>query len=194
MGFLDSILGRSKPVQANLDALFALPSAAITLQTEANLVPSGQAGVCFKPVMESTFDSMQAEITKVLEMLKDQHQLDVAQQDDQLGYHWMVITEPDLEGLVSNIHVVNSSLQEAGFGPQLLCSMFGFRSAPEAARSQHAFLVYLFKRGTFYPFVPLAGEKRDNTLEIHLKGLLSKDLKVEEDVTRWFPVWGAPVS
>jgi len=194
LGFLDSILGRSKPVQANLDALFALPSAAITLETEAGLVPSGQAGVCFKPVMESTFESMQAEVSKVLEMLRDQHQIEIAETDDKLGYHWMVITEPDVEGLVSNIHVVNSGLQEAGFGPQLLCSLFGFRSAPDRPHQQHAYLIYLFKRGTFYPFVPLAGEKRDNELEIHLKGVLSKDLKVEQDMTRWFPVWGAPVS
>ena len=33
--------GRTKPVGANLDALFALPSAAVTLETAAGLVPSG---------------------------------------------------------------------------------------------------------------------------------------------------------
>ena len=32
MGLLDTILGRSKPVAANLDDLFAIPSAAVTLQ------------------------------------------------------------------------------------------------------------------------------------------------------------------
>ena len=32
MGFLDSLLGRTKPVQPKLDDLFGLPSAAITLQ------------------------------------------------------------------------------------------------------------------------------------------------------------------
>ena len=47
MGLFDTILGRSKPVRANLDALFALPSAAVTLQTSAGLVSSGAAGVCW---------------------------------------------------------------------------------------------------------------------------------------------------
>ncbi len=33
MGFWDVITGRSRPKQANLDSLFLVPSAAITLQT-----------------------------------------------------------------------------------------------------------------------------------------------------------------
>ncbi|MDX6255798.1 MAG: hypothetical protein QOJ11_2132, partial [Frankiales bacterium] len=32
-------------------------------------------------------------------------------------------------------------------------------------------LVYLYKRGTFYPFAPLPGEKRDNALELQLRGV-----------------------
>ena len=35
MGILDSLLGRTKPVQPNLDALFAVPNAAITLEVGA---------------------------------------------------------------------------------------------------------------------------------------------------------------
>jgi len=31
MGFLDTLFGRTKPVQPKLDDLFALPSAALTL-------------------------------------------------------------------------------------------------------------------------------------------------------------------
>jgi hypothetical protein len=49
VGFLDTLLGRTKPVKANLDALFALPTAALTLQSAGGLVSSGHAGVCWKP-------------------------------------------------------------------------------------------------------------------------------------------------
>ena len=45
MGWLDTLLGRSKPVQPNLDALFALPSAAVTLQAATGLVPTGSGSV-----------------------------------------------------------------------------------------------------------------------------------------------------
>ena len=72
----------------------------------------------------------------------------------------------------------------------VLCTLVYFRDAEERRLA----LVYLYKRGTFYPFAPMGGEKRDNELELHLKGILEKDLKVEQDLTRWFPVWGVPVS
>lgn len=192
--FFDAILGRSKPVPPQLDALFALPSAAITLQTEAGLVPTGQAGVCFKPVAEASFDQVQGDVSQLLKMVQDTQGIKLTEVDDKLGYHWVVITEPDIGELVTNVHAVNSGLQDAGFGPQLLCSVFGFTSAPDAPPKPNLSLVYLFKRGAFYPFVPLEGEKRDNVTELHLKGILEKDLKVEPDLTRWFPVWGAPVS
>jgi hypothetical protein len=55
-------------------------------------------------------------------------------------------------------------------------------------------LVYLYKRGTFYPFAPLAGEaqRRDNALELQVKAALADDLRIEQDLSRWFPIWGAP--
>jgi hypothetical protein len=53
-------------------------------------------------------------------------------------------------------------------------------------------LVYLFKRGTFYPFAPLGGERRDTALELRVKSLLAGELRMEDDLGRWFPVWGAP--
>jgi hypothetical protein len=83
---------------------------------------------------------------------------------------------------------VNSSLENAGFGPQLLCTIIAFR---DSARRPLG-LVYLYKRGTFYPFAPKSGENRDNPLELQMRGTLADDLKIEPDLERWFPVWGAP--
>jgi hypothetical protein len=53
-------------------------------------------------------------------------------------------------------------------------------------------LVYLYKRGTFYPFAPLSGERRDNALELQIRGTVGDDLKIEPDLGRWMPIWGAP--
>jgi hypothetical protein len=192
--FFDAILGRSKPVPAKLDALFALPGAAITLQIEAGLIPSGQAGVCFKPVADASFSQVQGDISQLLTMLKEQQEIKLEEFDDKLGYHWVVITEPDIGELVTNVHAVNAGLEDAGYGPQLLCSVFGFKPAPDNPKPRQAYVVYLFKRGAFYPFIPSGEEKRDNVAELHLKGILQKDLKVEEDLQRWFPIWGVPVS
>src|SRR5580704_9876148 len=68
MGLFDTLLGRTKPAKANLDALFALPSAAITLQVSSGLVSTGKAGVCFKPPAGQNFADMQSELEKLLEL------------------------------------------------------------------------------------------------------------------------------
>ena len=51
----DVLLGRTKPAQANLDDLFGLVAAQITLQASEALVSTGQAGVCYKPVAGRSF-------------------------------------------------------------------------------------------------------------------------------------------
>jgi hypothetical protein len=93
--------------------------------------------------------------------------------------------------LVTTVHMVNSTLAERGYGNQLLASVFAFRGESGGV----SYLVYLFKRGTFYPFVPEpgGGEKRDNQRELQLQGALQGEVPLEADLTRWFPIWGAPV-
>jgi hypothetical protein len=50
VGFLDTLLGRTKPVAPNLDVLFQLPSAAVTLEAATGFKPTGSGSVCFRPV------------------------------------------------------------------------------------------------------------------------------------------------
>ena len=47
-GFWGAITGRSRPKQANLDSLFLVPSAAVTLETSAGLRPTGVGSVCYR--------------------------------------------------------------------------------------------------------------------------------------------------
>ena len=55
-------------------------------------------------------------------------------------------------------------------------------------------MVYLFKQGTFYPFVPAANgtQTRDNMVELRIRDELRSDLSIEPELSRWFAVWGAP--
>ena len=125
MGLFDTILGRSKPVRANLDALFALPTAALTLQSAGGLVTSGHAGVCWKPPPGQAAADAQKEIA---ELVGDGFSHAV----DSFDYGWLLLDDPDLEELVTKIHMANSTLQDNGWGPQLLCSVFGFVPGPDA--------------------------------------------------------------
>ncbi len=233
MGLFDTLLGRTKPVRANLDALFALPSAAVTLQVTSGLVSTGKAGVCFKPPAGQPFTDMQTELEKLLELgdvtnpppagatapstsapgtaPPPASTLTVRHVGDRFGYRWILVEGGDLEDLVTRVHMVHSSLEDAGWSPQLLCSVFGFAPDPAAtadasagtdadsgagagAVTQPIFLVYLAKQGTFYPFAPKGNEQRDTELELRLRGVLGTDLPVEPDLSRWFPIWDLPVA
>ncbi|WP_256637996.1 PspA-associated protein PspAB [Streptomyces murinus] len=192
MGLLDILLGRTKPVAPDLDQLFALPSAAITLQAAMGFTPTGRGAVCFATVEGAAFEQTHREVQELLDADAERAGSPVELHQDDYGYSWLVSRRsPDqLPQLVNDLHAVNSSLELNGFGPQLLCSLAGF--ADDAGRALA--LVYLYKRGTFYPFAPLAGggERRDNALELQVRSLLADDLRIEQDLSRWFPVWGAP--
>ncbi|MEU2676105.1 hypothetical protein ABZ638_04350 [Streptomyces sp. NPDC007107] len=194
MGLLDSILGRSKPVRPDLDQLFAVPSAALTLQAGTGFTPTGLGSVCFAGVEGGTFARIQQDVRELLDADTVRGGIPVEFSRDSYGYTWLLARqEPGDDGsaaLVNDLHAVNTLLQDGGFGPHLLCSMIGFRD-PEG---RSLALVYLYKRGTFYPFAPApgGGEKRDNQLELQVRAVLGDDLRVEEDLSRWFPVWGAP--
>ncbi|MEU4088081.1 PspA-associated protein PspAB [Streptomyces aureus] len=192
MGFLDILLGRSKPAVPDLDQLFGLPSAAVTLQAAAGFTPTGTGAVCFASAEGGAFAQAHQEAQALLDADTERTGPPVERTRDEYGYSWLVSRRApdDLPTLVSDLHAVNSSLEGSGFGPQLLCSVVGF----EDAGGRRLGLVYLYKRGTFYPFAPLPGEgeRRDNALELQIKAVLTDDLRVETDLARWFPIWGAP--
>lgn len=211
MSFLDAILGRSKPKRPDLDQLFAVPSAAITLQAGASFEPTGVGAVCFASVEGGAFAQLQRDVRALLDADTERGGIPVEFSQDSYGYTWLTARHPpeDMAALVNDLHAVNTLLVEGGFGPQLLCSIADFketgetreagetgdaREAGESGRARSLALIYLYKRGTFYPFAPVpgGGEKRDNGLELQVRGLLSNDLTIEQDLSRWFPVWGAP--
>lgn len=191
MKFLDSILGRTKPKAANLDALFAVPGAAITLEASMGLTSAEAAAVCFKPASGYDFTATGNEINELLELSKKDTGSEISQSKDSYGYHWVVVRDPDVSDLVNTVHMVNASLAERGYENQLLASVFAFRDEGGSV----SYLVYLFKRGTFYPFVPApgGGEKRDNQKELQIQAALKGEVPLEADLTRWFPIWGAPI-
>ncbi|MER8069241.1 MULTISPECIES: hypothetical protein [unclassified Streptomyces] len=192
MGLLDAILGRSKPVSPDLDQLFALPSAALTLQAGAGYTPTGLGSVCFAGVEGGGFARIRQDVRELLDADTGQDSRPVEFSQDSYGYTWLLARRApdDTATLVNDLHAVNTLLQDGGFGPQLLCSLLSFRDTEQRPLA----LVYLYKRGSFYPFAPLPGsaEKRDNQRELQVRAVLGNDLRIEPDLARWFPVWGAP--
>ncbi|MCW2815353.1 MAG: hypothetical protein JWN84_2808 [Nocardioides sp.] len=195
MGFLDSILGRTKPKQADLDALFQVPSAAITLQASLGLVPTGDGSVCYRAAAGPAFADAQTGVLDLLRAATDAP--DVRVTTDGFGFTWLEVDRPpydaqagDLGALCTDLHAVNTTLEAAGFGPALLCSLVPFADSS----GRRVGLVYLYKQGTFYPFAPAAdgGQRREDLLEIQVRDTLSRELPVEQDPARWLAIWGAP--
>ena len=196
MGLFDSILGRSKPARPDLDQLFGLPSAGVTLEAALGVRSTGTGSVAFRAPEGRAFADVQADVQALLDAGQGPK---VEITVDSYGYTWLVCRTdpPDLSSLVTDVHAVNSTLQDSGFGPTLLCSLASFTDGTRTFG-----LVYLYNRGTFYPFVPAVGtgttlhgntaQQRDNLYELQLRDLLADDLKLEPDLTRWFAVWGAP--
>ncbi len=191
MGLRDSLFGRTRQVAPQLDNIFALPTAALTLQSELDLVTSGQAGLCFKAGSGESTITTDADIEELLNFdeVKDSFSLTT----DDLGFKWLVVNDPTVDGLVTKIHAANTSMVEHGLGPRLLCAVFGF--VPMTPPGEGAVrLVYLLKQGTFYPFAPTGANQRNNELELRVRSFLSTDLVMEKDLSRWMALWNLPVK
>ena len=188
MGLRDVLFGRKKLSEPHDDRLFALTTAAVTLQTELGLVTSGAAAVAFKPQSSGEFRSAFDDIDKLIDAVAQQCGSQVERKSDEFGFDWIVIHDPDLEDLVATAHTLASELTAQGFGAQLLAATFAFKGGEHPV-----YWIYGFKRGAYWPFVPLGDQKRDNATELELKAKLEKELPVEQDLTRWFALFDAPV-
>jgi hypothetical protein len=191
VGLWETITGRSRPKPADLDALFLVPSAAITLQTAAGLTPTGDGSVCYRAATGAAFHQTQDD---VLALLRGSADAPVVQTgSDEFGFSWLQVHRaPDdpehVAGLCTDLHAVNTTLEAAGFGPGLLCSLVPFAD-PTGRRVG---LVYLYKKGTFYPFAPTGPQRRDHLLELQVRDALEGELPIEPEPSAWLALWGAP--
>ena len=188
MGFWDVVAGRSRAKPANLDSLFLVPSAAITLQTAAGLTPTGEGAVCYRAATGAAFQQTQADVVTLLNA--DPDAPDVLVSHDEFGFTWLVAhrAPEDTSGLCTDLHAVNTALEAQGFGPGLLCSLVPFADAS----GRRVGLVYLYKQGTFYPFAPNGPQSRETLLELQVRDHLAAELPMEKDLARWMALWGAP--
>jgi hypothetical protein len=190
VGLGDVLFGRKKLKGANLDKLFALSTAAIALETETSLKPAGAAAVVFKPLSAGDFMRAESELDELLGVASQQSGSQVRRRSDSFGYEWLVIRDRDFEDLVTTTHLISSELSDRGFGGQLLAAMFAFRD-----RDRPAYLIYGYKTGTFWPFVPSGtDQERDNAEELRLKNVLDGELPMEPDLTRWLGLFDAPLA
>ncbi|HEX7738554.1 MAG TPA: hypothetical protein VF426_02770 [Marmoricola sp.] len=188
MGFFDVLRGRSSAPKPNLDNLFAVPGAAISLQSAMSATATGVGSVCYRAASGAAMADTQADATAIIE---SDGVGKVERTVDGFGFTWSVVRgDPtDVSGLVTDLHALNTDLETQGFAGSLLCSVVGFHSSD----GQPFGLVYLYKQGTFYPFAQQGTAKtRDALLERQVRDAVAGDVPIEADTSRWLPLWDCP--
>jgi hypothetical protein len=189
MGLTDVLFGRKKLPKAIQEKLFAISTARITMESELGLKPVGVAAVIFKPLSAAEFVQAENELQELLDTVARDSHSKVERRGDEFGFEWLIVHDNDFEDLVATVHLVASELVAHGFGEQLLAAVFKFRSG-----EQPVYLIYGFKRGAFWPFIPKGEAKeRDNAEELELKAKLEKELPIEQDLSRWLALFDAPI-
>lgn len=190
MGFkeaLSAVLGTTRLPAAKLDTLFAISAASITMQTQFGLKPSSAAGICFKPIESSRYDATRVEIEELLQFSARETASTFRIVTDEYRFTWVVLEDPDFEDLITGVHLVSQTMIEKGLGAYLLCAIFRFE------KEKPVYWIYNFKQGKYYPFIPTADKTRDSALEFRIRSLLDREIPIEKDVGKWYPLWGIPL-
>jgi len=188
LGLTDVLFGRKKLKGPKEDRLFALTTACVTLQTELGLKPAGGAAITFKPLSSGDFARVDNDVEALIKAAARSSGAEVERKSDSYGFEWLIVRDPDIEDQVTSVHAVASELTAQGFGDRLLAAAFRFDGGEHPV-----YWIYGFKLGSFWPFVPLEGEKRDNATELELKAKLEGELPIEQDLTRWLALFDAPI-
>jgi hypothetical protein len=190
VGFLDVLTGRRKLAQPAPDRLFAISTAYVTMQTSLGMSSRGRAAIVFQPLATADFESIIRDMEEVVRATAKDSGTTVDTSDDTYGYRWLVLRGKDFDDLVVGINAVGSALETGGYGDRVLCAVFAF----EDPKRQRVYFIYNYKRGSFYPFVPAGGEQqRDTERELVLKAQMGGELPIEQELERWFPLWGIPI-
>jgi hypothetical protein len=191
MGLFDVLRGKraiKKP--APTDRVFAMTTAQVTLEMQLGLKSNGKAAIVFQPLATADFEQIVKDMEEVVRSSGEETGTTIETRDDEFGYRWMVLADPDFEDLVVGLNAVSTALEAGGYGDRILCGVFAFRDES----SKPVYWIYNYKRGAFYPFVPAGGgQQRDNERELRLKAQIGNELPVEAELERWFPLWGIPI-
>ena len=189
MGFLDVVLGKRKLAGPAPDRLFAISTAYVKFETELGITSRGSAAIVFQPLSSADFQSIVTEMEQVVRGTSSDSGITVDTSDDSYGFRWLVLHGKDFDDLVVGINAVSGSLEVGGYGDRVLCAVFAF----EDQQRRPLYWIYNYKRGSFYPFVLAGAQQRDNERELVLKAQVGAELPVEQELERWFPLWGIPI-
>lgn len=191
MGFLDAFLGKRKvAAPAAADRLFALTTAYVDLEAAQGVKTRGAAGIVFQQLATADFTQIVKETEELVHGAGAETGTTITTEDDKYGYKWVVVRDDDVDDLVVAVNTVADNLAMGGYADRILAAVFAFSDM----QGRPLYLIYNYKRGNWYPFAPADSEQqRDSEREFQLKAQIGQGLPFEEDLARWFPLWGIPI-
>jgi len=190
MGLFDILRGKRELKQPAADRLFAMSTAYVKFELELEIKTTGKAAIVFQPLATADFEGIVRDMEEVVKGTGEDTGTVVSSTDDEFGYRWMILSDDDMEDLVVGVNAVSTAIQAGGYGDRVLCAVFAFRDN----RDRPVYVIYNYKRGGFYPFVPAPGaQQQDQERALRLKAQIGADLPIEPELERWFPLWGIPI-
>jgi hypothetical protein len=148
----------------------------------------GKAGICFNPMDSSYFNELESEIKGLLSIGEKSAGTRYRVLDDDYGFRWIILQDDEFEDLVTAAFLTAQSFTDHGFAGRLMAADFPFTYEQDRIH-----WIFNYKRGTFYPFVPILGrQQRNNALELSLSAKIKEELPIESKLERWYGIWGAP--
>jgi len=190
MGLFDVIRGKRKIKASAEDRLFALTTAYVSSIDDLNIKSKGSAALVLQPLDTPHFNQVLKEAESISAATANESGTSVESQTDSYNYHWLIFKDQDIDDLVVSINAAAGTVEGEGYGDRTLCALFPFTNALR----ESIYLIYNYKRGSFYPFVPSKGsQSRDTEQELRLKSQLSRELPIEPELEYWLPLWDTPL-
>jgi hypothetical protein len=182
-----SIFGTATEYEAKQPAdpndLIALSRVSLQLETELGYEPVNTGGIAFSDVDSVEFEERLQEVKGVIHKDDMTEDADLMTKDTH-GTQWIIVEDGNPESLASNLQYGTSAMESVDYSSRLLAVVVPFEKDGNTA-----YLIYSFKRGKFYPFVPKSLKTRDDAEEEKIAGLLREEIDVEENRSYWYPFW-----
>jgi PspA associated protein B len=175
------------------DIIFSLSGGHITLETRLGLRSTGRCGISFKSTSGMQFNDLTNEIKAFLDHSLTEFNISYETLTDSFGYFWIIIKAKVMEDELAALTAVRDTVEDAGYLPLLLASVFQFQVKDSESPGVNAYLIYNHKRKNFYPFVPMSRQERNSEYELKMMAILSKEVPFENNMSLWYPLWNIPV-
>src|SRR5437764_13875423 len=111
MGFLDAMLGKRKVKGPAPDRLFALTTAYVDLETAQGITTKGTAGIVFQQLATADFQQIVSDTEELLRGTGQETGSKMSTKDDEFGYRWVIVEDPELDDLVVAVNTVSDNLE-----------------------------------------------------------------------------------